>query len=429
LEAVNPCRLLEGTLSYRGHTLRAGAKIYDLRRVGRIAVVGAGKATIPMAIAVRRMLGTRFESAFIVAPRQNKVPRSRRLVIAQSGHPIPDRRGLRAARRLMQIAKSLSQDDLLIVLLSGGASSLLPLPVGGLSLSDKQRTTQLLLHSGATIGEVNAVRKHLSGIKGGQLAEATQARVLTILLSDVRGDDIGTIGSGPTAPDPTTFRDAVRILREHGLWSRLPVRVRIHLVEGLVGWQDETPKARSRIFTRAQQIIIGNNRTAVDGAIKAARKLGYDIVMIDEFLTGEAAEAGKWMGKLGLALQRENPARSLALLAGGELTVTIRGKGRGGRAQEFALAAALSLEGSRGVWAMSVGTDGRDGPTDVAGAIVDGSIVARGQREGLKAAEYLRRNDSYTFFKRVGGHIVTGPTGTNVNDLYLLLIHPSSPSS
>ena len=421
---MNPSRSLKDSLSCRGHTLRAGAKLYDLRRAGRIAVVGAGKAVIPMVIAVRRILGTRFESAFIVASRQSKVPRSRRIVIAKGGHPIPDRGGLRAAHRTMQIAKSLTEDDLLIVLISGGASSLLPLPVDGLTLSDKQRTTQLLLLSGATIDEVNAVRKHLSGIKGGRLAEATRARVLSLLLSDVQGDNIGTIGSGPTAPDPTTFRDAVRVLRRYGLWSRLPVRVRIHLVEGLGGWQDETPKPRSRIFRRVQHVIIGNNRLAVDAAATAARKQSYDVVVIDDFLTGEAAEVGTWMGNLGLTLQRKHLARPLAVLAGGELTVTVKGKGRGGRAQEFALAAALSLDGSRRVWAVGFGTDGRDGPTDVAGAIVDGSTVVHGRKQGLEAAAYLRRNDSHTFFRKAGGHIATGTTGTNVNDLYLLLIHP-----
>jgi glycerate 2-kinase len=426
---MNPCQLIYRYLSTRENSLHVGKEVYDLRRTGRIAVVGVGKAAIPMGIAVSGTLGSRLDSVFIVAPKDSKRARSRRIEVVTAGHPIPDRRGLRAAQRMMQLATSLSQDDLLIVLLSGGASSLLVQPVEGLTLSDKQNTTQLLLRSGATIGEINAVRKHLSGIKGGRLAQATHARVLTLLLSDAQRDDIGTIGSGPTAPDPTTFSDAVRILRQYGLWHRVPVRVRIHLVEGLGGWQDETPKPSSRIFKRVTHVIIGNNAVALEAAAKAARERSYDVVIIDEFLTGEAAEVGNWMSKLGLMVQQRNLTRPLAILAGGELTVTVKGKGRGGRAQEFALAAALALDESRGVWAVGFGTDGHDGPTDVAGAIVDGATVTRGRKRGLEAAKYLQKNDSYNFFQTAGGHIVTGLTGTNVNDLYLLLIHPGKPKS
>jgi hydroxypyruvate reductase len=312
----------------------------------------------------------------------------------------------------------------LVILLSGGASALLPIPAEGLTLLDKQKATSLLLRSGATIAQVNAVRKHLSAIKGGRLAQATRADVLTMVLSDVRGDDLGTIGSGPTTPDPTTFRDAVTIIRDHRLWRRMPVRVRIHLVEGMAGWQDETPKARSRIFRRVNCAVLGNNRVAVEAAAKAARALGYDVVLVDEFLTGEAAEVGTWIAKLGEALQRAKLRRRLVLIAGGETTVTVKGNGRGGRAQEFALAAALALRGTSRIWCIGMGTDGRDGPTDAAGAVVDGSTVDRGKRKGYDAARYLARNDSFNFFKNVGGHIKTGLTGTNVNDLYLLFVYP-----
>ncbi len=425
LEAADPCEAVRSALSLKRHALRAAGRAYDLSRIRRVAVVGAGKAAIPMARAVCEVLGHRVESAFVVTSTAVKAAPKSAIETAEAGHPVPDRRGLRAAQRLLAIASSLGAEDLLIVLLSGGASSLLPLPDEGLTLADKQRVTRLLLRSGATIAELNAVRKHLSSIKGGRLAAATRAQVLTLILSDVGGDDLGVIGSGPTAPDRTTFLDAARIIRRYGLWDRLPAPVRIHLVEGLAGWRPETPKPGSRIFRRVQHAVVGNNRLALEAAAKAARAAGYESVLIEEFVTGEASLVGRWMGELGKNLAgRTALPGPVCVLAGGELTVTVRGAGKGGRAQEFALAAALALQGASGVWVTGIGTDGRDGPTDVAGAVVDGGTVARGKKKRLNAATYLKRNDSYTFFKKVGGHIITGPTGTNVNDLYLVLVRP-----
>ncbi len=425
LDAADPCKAVRSALSLKRHALRAAGRAYDLRRIRRVAVVGAGKAAIPMARTVSQVLGHRVESAFVVTSAAAKAGPKSGIEAAEAGHPVPDRRGLRAAQRLLAIASSLGPEDLLIVLLSGGASSLLPLPDEGLTLADKQRVTRLLLRSGATIAELNAVRKHLSAIKGGRLAAATRAQVLTLILSDVGGDDLGVIGSGPTAPDRTTFLDAARVIRRYGLWDRLPAPVRIHLVEGLAGWRPETPKPRSRIFRRVRHAVVGNNRLALEAAAKAARAAGYESVLIDEFVTGEASLVGRWMGELGKNLAgRTALPGPVCVLAGGEPTVTVRGTGKGGRAQEFALAAALALQGASGVWAAGFGTDGRDGPTDVAGAVVDGDTVPRGRKKRLTAAAYLKRNDSYRFFKNVGGHIVTGPTGTNVNDLYLVLVRP-----
>lgn len=424
LQAVDPLTALIANVSVRNSKLRAGGRIYDLRRLGRIVVVGAGKAAVPMAHALGEVLGSRVHGGLVVAPASDESSSVSRIKIAVAGHPIPDSRGLRAARKILHIARSLEADDLLIMLMSGGASSLLPLPADGLTLLDKQKTTGLLLRSGASISEINAVRKHLSAIKGGRLAQATRASVLTLILSDVAGDDLGTIGSGPTAPDSTTFRDAIRIIRHHGLWQRLPVRVRIHLVEGLAGWQEETPTRRHRLFSRVHHVVIGNNRLALEGAAREARKLRHDVVIVDKFLTGEAIDTGIWMAQVGRELRAMKHRRPLLVIAGGEPTVKVEGKGQGGRAQEFALAAALSLQGVSGVWVAGVGTDGRDGPTDVAGAVVDGRTVRRGRRKARNGIDYLRRHDSYTFFKNVGGHIVTGLTGTNVNDLYLALVWP-----
>lgn len=425
LDAADPYEAVRCALSLKSRVLLAAGRTYDLRRIRRVTVVGSGKAAVPMVRAVAEVLRGRLDSAFVVTSETAKAGLKSRVQVVQAGHPVPDRRGLWAAQRMLEIASSLGSEELLIVLLSGGASSLLPLPDEGLTLTDKQRVTRLLLRSGTTIAELNAVRKHLSAIKGGRLAAATRAQVLTLILSDVGGDDLGVIGSGPTAPDQTTFLDAVRIIRRYGLWNRLPTPVRIHLVEGLAGWRPETPKPRSRVFRRVQHVVVGNNRLALEAAAKAARAAGYESVLIEEFVTGEASLVGRWMGELGknLASRTALPG-SVCVLAGGELTVTVRGSGKGGRAQEFALAAALAMQGTAGVWAVGVGTDGRDGPTDVAGAVVDGDTVSYGRKKRLDAAAYLKRNDSYTFFKKVGGHIRTGPTGTNVNDLYMLLVHP-----
>lgn len=430
LDAIDAGNAVRQALTLHAQTLRASSYTYDLRRIHRVVVVGAGKAAAPMARAVAMVLGARLDGGFVVAPERPGRTLVSGIEIAEAGHPVPDRGSLGGARRILQIASSLSSDDLLIVLLSGGASSLLALPDDGLTLADKQRTTRLLLRSGAPIEEVNAVRKHLSAVKGGRLAAVTRATILTLILSDVRGDDLGAIGSGPTAPDRTTFRDAVRIVRRYGLWERLPARVRRHLAEGQAGRRRDTPKPRTGVFRRGRHVIVGNNRLAVDAAANAARRAGYAPIVIEEFLEGEAASVGYWLGCLGRALaRRPGLAGPMCVVAGGELTVTVRGPGLGGRVQEFVLAAALALEGSRGVWAAGVGTDGRDGPTDAAGAVAAGATVARGRRLHLDAEVSLSRNDSYRFFKKVGGHIVTGLTGTNVNDLYLLLIHPTSFSS
>ena len=425
LDAIDAGNAVRQTLTLHAQTLRASSYAYDLRRIHRVVVVGAGKAAVPMARAVDMVLGARLDGGYVVAPERAGLSRVSGIEIAEAGHPVPDGRSLRAARRVLQIASSMEPADLLIVLLSGGASSLLAFPDDGLTLADKQRTTRLLLRSGAAIEEVNAIRKHLSAIKGGRLAAATRAPVLTLILSDVQGDDLGAIGSGPTAPDRTTFHDAVQVVRRYGLWERLPARVRRHLAAGLAGRLQDTPKPRSGVFRRGRHVIVGNNRLAVEAAATAARRAGYALIVIEEFLAGEAADVGHWLGRLGRDLAgRPGLAGPLCVVAGGELTVTVRGAGLGGRAQEFVLAAALALEGSRGVWAAGIGTDGRDGPTDAAGAVADGTTVGRGRRLGLDAGASLMRNDSYRFFKKVGGHIVTGLTGTNVNDLYLLLIHP-----
>ncbi|HET6675856.1 MAG TPA: glycerate kinase [Nitrospiraceae bacterium] len=402
--------------------LRAGPYRYRLSDYRRVVAIGAGKATARMAQALERVMGSSLQSGLVVV-KYGHGGLTKTIQVAEAGHPVPDQEGLHAGRRMLEMAGRLTKDDLLIVLVSGGASSLLPAPVNGLTLEDKQRTTQLLLRSGATIQEMNTVRKHLSSLKGGQLAVATKAHVLTLLLSDVIGDDIGTIGSGPTAPDDTTFADAWAIVRQYRLDRTIPHSVRRHLLHGLQGRVRETPTSRSAIFKRVDHYIIGGNSAAVNAVSKGALNAGLQTMVVGSTLTGEAKEVAKVFGAMAreVAIRARPLRRPCCLLAGGELTVTVSGKGRGGRAQEFALAAAGEIAGLKDVWIAGFATDGSDGPTDVAGAVVNGNTVAVAKRKGLDATLALLQNDAYTFFQTAGGHITTGPTGTNVNDLYLLL--------
>ncbi len=422
LDAVDPIESVHRSFSREGAILCIGKRRYDLRRFQRVVVLGAGKAGAPMAQAVETVLGRRLSEGLVVVKYGHRAP-TKGIDIVEAGHPVPDRAGVRAAARVLTLARGLTSRDLLIVLLSGGASSLLPVPAPGLTLRDKQQTTQLLLRSGASIQEINAVRKHLSAIKGGRLAAATSATVLCLILSDVIGDDVGSIGSGPTAPDATTFREAVTILRSYHLASQVAPRVRAHLLKGKSGGVPETPKPGAALFRRVHNCIIGNNSGAVHAIAARARRLRLQSILLTTPLTGDVRTAARLFGVMARESEhcRRPVRRPACLVAGGELTVHVTGKGLGGRAQEFALASALEIEGLEKIWVAGFGTDGTDGPTDVAGAVVDGATVQRARRRGLDVARVLAHNDSYHFFKRLGGHIDSGPTRTNVNDLYLLL--------
>ncbi len=377
-----------------------------------------------MAHAMERLLGRRLAAGFVVTKYGHRVP-TRRIEAFEAGHPVPDAAGAEGAARVLSLARSLSSRDLLIVLVSGGASALLPAPAEGLSLIDKQHTTQLLLKSGATIQEVNTVRKHLSALKGGQLASATKARVVSVILSDVLGDDLASIGSGLTAPDPTTFVMARAILKRYRLWKQVPQSVRRRLGRGCRGQVRETPTADAAVFRRVQNVIIGNNQAAVDAAARTIWKSGLTPFILTTTLTGEARDAAKAFGALAkqIVLRGRPASRPCCILAGGELTVRVRGNGVGGRAQEFALAAAKEISGLKNVWIVGIGTDGTDGPTDAAGAVVDGATWEKAIARKLDPQRALVRHDAYPLFQRLGLLIHTGPTGTNVNDLYLLLAY------
>ena len=324
---------------------------------------------------------------------------------------------------MREIAAGLTAHDLLFVLLSGGASSLMPAPVPGLTLSDKQRVTNQLLRCGAGIAEINCVRKHLSTLKGGRLAALSGATIVTLVLSDVIGDDVSAIGSGPTAPDRTTYGDAVACLRRYGLWSSAPRAVCQYLENGAKGRLTETPKPGARLFRRIHHEIIGNNAIALAALTATARSAGWRTLMLPPF-TKEAREAGADMGTLArrIITQQSPVSNPCCVVAGGETTVTVKGSGKGGRAQEFAVAAAKAVAGLTGVYVAAVATDGSDGPTDAAGGLVSGDTWRRAGRMGMNLDATLISNDTYRALKRLKCHIITGPTGTNVNDLYLLFV-------
>lgn len=342
--------------------------------------------------------------------------------VIEAGHPIPDSESLRAAIRIRHLLSGLTPEDLVILTVSGGASALLAAPESTITLEDKQRTTQLLLHAGADIHELNAVRKHLSFLKGGKLAAlAAPATVLNLLLSDVVGDPPAVIGSGLAAPDTGTFSDALAILTKYHLDNRVPLTVRQHLVSGSQADIPETPKANDPVFRSVHTLVVGSNHLALQAAAAQAKILGYETLLHSSALVGETQTVA---GQL-TALLRSQVTRSrnlpLCILAGGETTVTVHGSGKGGRNQEFALAAALSITDLENVLVLSAGTDGTDGPTDAAGAIATTDTLARARAAGLSARDHLDRNDSYPFFEALGDLVKTGPTGTNVMDIQILL--------
>jgi glycerate-2-kinase len=413
---------VDRAISKDGEKLVIGRRRYDLRRYERVVVLGAGKAAASMAQAVEQRLRSRLQSGVVVVKYGHAMP-TKRIVVMEAGHPVPDRSGQKAAARVCAMAAELGRRDLLILLLSGGASSLLAAPVEGITLADKQRTTEKLLRCGASIRDINTVRKHLSRIKGGRLAELTEATVVTLVLSDVLGDDLSAVASGPTTPDPTTYHEAVAILKRYRIWRTVPPRVRQYLDRGRQGLLPETPKPGSSLFRRIHHHIVGNNAAAVTAVARAAREAGLRTLVLPAII-GEARDEGRRLGILAREIAGEGKLlqRPCCVIAGGETTVTVSGKGIGGRAQEFAAAAALEIAGLRNVWVAAIGTDGTDGPTDAAGAVVDGNTVARAQRLSVDFDRALKRHNIYPALKKLDQLIMTGPTGTNVNDLYLILV-------
>ena len=389
----------------------AGRRRYSLSRSDRIQLIGAGKASAVMARAVARLLGRRVSGGLINVKYGHTAPPGR-VLLNECGHPVPDERGVEGARRISEIARAAGPRDLLICLISGGASALLPLPVPPMTLAEKQDITRRLLASGASIHEINTVRKHMSAIKGGRLAQlAFPATMIALILSDVIGDDLDVIGSGPTVADRSRVEDAIRVLKKYSI------------ARPSTPFQ-ETPKPGDAALSLTQNIMIGSNRQAIHAAAREARSLGYRTLVLSACIEGETRD----IASMHAAIVKEifasgSPVRPPAcILSGGETTVTVRGKGLGGRNQEFVLAAALALDGFGPATIFSAGTDGTDGPTDAAGAIADSETLRRARAFQLDARGFLENNDSYHFFERLNALVKTGPTGTNVMDIRILLV-------
>ena len=424
LDAVDPKRIIKSRLSLKATVLRVDGYSFDLRKFKNVYVVGGGKASGLMAEALEGILGDRIKSGVVNVPHGGEHG-TRIIELHGASHPFPDQAGVEGTRHMLEIAEQAEKDDLLICLISGGGSSLMPLPRGNITLADKAKITDSLLKCGATINEINTVRKHISDFKGGWLAKkAYPATVLNLILSDVVGDPLDFIASGPTVADSTTFADAIAVLKKYCLWSNAAGSVRRVLSDGEKGLIQETPKRDDPIFKEVFNVVVGNNRLASQAASEFLRKRGLNTVLLTASLEGEARHVGVVLASMACeVIASGNPvSKPSCIIAGGETTVTVSGKGKGGRNQELALSAALKLRDMDGVLVASLSTDGVDGPTDAAGAIVDGRTLVRAAESGLVPQEYLARNDSYNFFSKLGDLIFTGSTGTNVNDISIVIV-------
>jgi glycerate 2-kinase len=424
LDAVDPERAVLRYVRRDGNRLIVGDNSYDIDKFKRILLIGAGKGTAPMAKAVEDILGEYLIEGLIIVKYGHGVP-LKKTRIMEAGHPIPDRTGLEATEMLLAKVKECTEEDLIICAFSGGGSALLPAPSSPLNLDRKQETTRLLLECGATINEINSIRKHLSRVKGGWLAKtAYPATLISLILSDVIGDKLDVIASGPTVPDESTYDDCMAIIEKYGLTGKLPGEVMEYFKQGAEGISPETPKAGDPAFAKVQNLIVGSNRGSLLAAWEKAVSLGYNTMILSSQIEGEAKEVAQVFAAIGKEIcQSGLPIPSPAcILAGGEPTVTIQGKGMGGRNQEMALAFAIAAEGWDRVSFLSAGTDGTDGPTDAAGAVADGSTCRRAQKAGLNPQDFLQNNDSYAFFESLGDLLKTGPTRTNVMDVMCLLV-------
>lgn len=423
LRAVDPGDAIHRHVRCEESVLYIGAQPYDLDAFRHIYVVGGGKAGASMAGAVENLLGERITQGWVNVKYEHLAP-TRIVHIHEAGHPVPDEAGVQGTREIVQLLEAATEQDLVICLISGGGSALLPAPVAGITLQQKQAVTKLLLHCGATINEINTIRKHISAIKGGQLARvASPATLVTLILSDVIGDPLDTIASGPTVPDSQTFTDCLTILNKYEIESQVPAPVLQRLQQGAQGQIADTPKAGDPVFRNVQNLIIASNALAARAAAEKARAFHYHTMLLSTFVEGETREVAKVHAAIiKEILHSGRPLMTPAcLISGGETTVSIQGNGLGGRNQEFVLAAAREVAGLTNVVILSAGTDGTDGPTDAAGAIADGDTVQRAQANGLDPLAFLKNNDSYHFFETLGDLIKTGPTNTNVMDLRILL--------
>ncbi len=424
ISAGNPAVSIRKWVKLNGERLEIASHSIDLEQVGRIVVVGGGKAGVAMAIAIEQILGDRLSGGIVNIP-EGMLPESYtgKIKFIEASHPIPNGSAMEGARGMLSLVKELGAQDLVIFVVSGGGSAIISLPAEGIALTQLQELTLLLLKSGANIQELNTVRKHLSAVKGGQLArEAYPAQIVSLLISDVVGDGLDTIASGPTYWDSTTFSEALAVLRKYKLIDKVPAEVLCRLKDGIKWLIPETPNRGDECFENAYFQIVGSNRDAIEAAEKTARANGLNVKVLTTKLQGEAREVGQNLSYIAEEVLREGKQRPCLFLLGGETTVHVTGEGIGGRNQELALSAVSGLAGLKDTAMISFTTDGIDGPTNASGAIVDGYTLQRAKELGINPLTYLEDNDAYHFFEKLEDLIFTGPTGTNIVDCTALLV-------
>ncbi|MEM3637236.1 MAG: glycerate kinase [Conexivisphaerales archaeon] len=423
LRDTDPVKLVRSSVKRRGDLLevrdilKGEILTYRLSRFRRVVILGGGKASGKMAKALEEILGKYLQAGVVNILPQQKFSSSR-LRFFHSGHPYTTAGTIKGMKEMLKLAGNPTKDDLFIIAISGGGSAMMELPADGITLRDSVKLTKLLLESGADIHEINSVRKHISQVKGGLLAKRLYpATIISLIISDVVGNQLDAIASGPTAPDNSTFKDAKNCLVRYGIWNIIPSSVRERIEKGVRGQLEENPKHGDIWFENVKNVVIGSNSLALNSARKFLLRHGFQVNVITDRLTGEAGVEGSRFA-LMLKQTKVSDSKRIAMIAGGETTVTIKGKhGKGGRNQEFVLASSINLEGSSGLSVISFATDGVDGPTEAAGALADSLTVRKAKEMGIDARNYLLMHDSFSFFKKVGGLIITGPTGTNVNDV------------
>jgi glycerate-2-kinase len=424
IESVLPARLIAGKMSVADNYLLFGDHTFSLDSFDNIYILGAGKASALMGAEVEKILGSRIAEGHIVVKYGHSC-KLNYIKVSEAGHPVPDLNGHKATEVILNIATKAGKNDLVIVLLSGGGSSLLADYPEGTSLKDIKTVNDLLIKSGASIHEINAVRKHLSNVKGGHLARAVcPATLVSLILSDVVGDPPDVIASGPTAPDPTTFQNALAVLGKFKISGLVPEGILKHLYEGVRGDRQETPKPGDAVFSKTINILVGTNKVALDAVRQKAIEFNINSVIIDDELQGDVYSVAEYIVDKAVQFKLDkNEVKPVCLLFGGETTVEMTGSGKGGRNQHLALLCANILNDNNGITILCGGTDGTDGPTDAAGAVVDSESEMIALSKGIDPLKYIREFDSYNFFKKCGGHIKTGPTMTNVMDIIIVLIH------
>jgi hydroxypyruvate reductase len=424
LKAVEPKAAVKRYCKLEDEILFIGHFRYDLNQYKNLFVIGAGKATAPMAAAMEEILGKRISSGIIIVKYDHRADLST-IKMIEAGHPLPDKNGQHGAESILDLIKNSGKNDLVLCLISGGGSALMPLPFHGITLKDKQDINKVLLSCGATIHEINAIRKHISLIKGGRLAQVTYpATLLSLILSDVVGDDLDVIASGPSVSDSSTFAHCLKIFQKYKIQTRVPKAIINHIESGISGNVPETPKEGDPVFARTQNLIIGSNIESLMSAKQKAESLGYNVLVLSSMIEGETRHVAHVHGAIAKEIIKTgNPISTPAcILSGGETTVTLTGRGLGGRNQEFSLAAATDISGDHNIVILSAGTDGTDGPTEAAGAFCDSSTLKRAGEMGLDHLFSLANNDAYNFFNKLGDLFITGPTNTNVMDLRILLV-------